>query len=279
MPLDQYALLQIALKIGAAILVFLIGRWLARRARRTLGARLAKTAFAPSMTRLLLLAVYYGILLITAILALALIGFPLTALLTAALIVVVVVGFAFQQSLSNLAAAILFMLFQPFRVGELIETNGVKGVVKEIQLFSTVLVTADNKEVTIPNAKIQGDSLSNYTRLGCLRVSFVFGVSYTDDIHKVKQVVAEILAADSRVLAQPATVVFVQTLADSSVNIAAYPWVKPDDYWALQGDIPERVKLRFDAEGITVPFPQRDVHLYGGEGVQPAKAGSPAGAG
>jgi len=124
-----------------------------------------------------------------------------------------------------------------------------------------VLVTAVNKEVTLPNAKILDSTLSNYTRLGRLRLSFVFGVSYADDLTKVKQVLAEILAADPRVLAEPATAIFVQTLADSSVNIAAWPWAKPGDYWTLLGDIPERVKLRFDAEGITIPFPQSDVHV------------------
>ena len=175
----------------------------------------------------------------------------------------VILGIALQQSISNLAATIVFMLFQPFRLGELIDANGVMGTVKEIQLFSTVLVTGDNKEITIPNSKIQGNNLVNYTRLGRLRVDFVFGVSYADDMRKVKEVLREILAADERVLAEPAPVIFVQSLDDSSVNIAVRPWVKPDDYWTLQWDLPERVKLRFDAEGITIPFPQRDVHLSG----------------
>jgi len=134
--------------------------------------------------------------------------------------------------------------------------------VKEIQFFSTVLVTGDNKEVTIPNAKIQGDNLSNYTRLGRLRVDFVFGVSYHDDLEKVKRVLYEILKADERVLTDPAPIVFVQSLDDSSVALAARPWVKSEDYWTLQWDLPERVKLRFDAEGISIPFPQRDLHLY-----------------
>lgn len=271
MPLDQAALLQLALKIGAAILVFVLGRWLAARVRRTLRAALAKTTLAPSMARLLILAAYYGILLITIILALALIGFPVAALLSASLIVVVILGIALQQSISNLAATIVFMLFQPFRLGELVETNDVMGVVKEIQLFSTVLVTGDNKEITIPNAKIQDSNLVNYTRLGSLRVDFVFGVSYADDLHKVKQVLTDILAADPRVLSEPAPAVFVQALADSSVTIAVRPWVKSDDYWALRGDLPEWVKLRFDAEGITVPFPQRDVHLHGGNGAELAE--------
>ena len=231
MPLDEYQLIQFALKVGAAILVFLIGRWLARRARRLLGVTLAKTTVPPSMARLLLLAVYYVIMLIVLIVALAIIGFPVTALLGASLIIVVILGIALQQSISNLAATIMFMLFQPFRLGELVDTNGVTGTVKEIQFFSTVLVTGDNKEVTIPNSKIQGNNLVNYTRLGRLRVDFVFGVSYADDLRKVKEVLREILTADARVLADPAPNIFVQALDDSSVNIAARPWVKPDDYW------------------------------------------------
>ena len=168
MPLDEYQLIQFALKVGAAILVFLIGRWLARRARRLLGVALAKTTIPPSMARLLLLAVYYVIMLIVLIVALAIVGFPVTALLGASLIIVIILGIALQQSISNLAATIMFMLFQPFRLGELVDTNGVTGTVKEIQFFSTVLVTGDNKEVTIPNSKIQGNNLVNYTRLGRL---------------------------------------------------------------------------------------------------------------
>jgi small conductance mechanosensitive channel len=269
MLLDQYQLVQLALKIGVGILVFLFGRWLARRARVTLGVTLAKTTIAPSMARLLTLAAYYGILMVAVISALALIGFPIEALLTASLVIVVILGIALQQSISNLAATIVFMLFQPFRLGELIDANGVLGTVKEIQLFSTVLVTGDNKEITIPNSQIQGNNLINYTRLGRLRVDFVFSVSYADDIGRVKEVLHEILAADERVLAEPTPVIFVQSLDENSVSIAVRPWVKPDDYWTLQCDIPERVKLRFDAEGITIPFPQRDVHLHGRDAAEP----------
>ncbi len=270
MSLDQIPWLQIALRIGAALVVFLFGRWLARRSRVTLGATLAKTALAPSMAHLLLLAAYYGILLTSAIVALALIGFPIEALLSASLIIVVILGIALQQSISNLAATIVFMLFEPFRLGELVDSNGVMGVVKEIQFLSTVLVTGDNKEITIPNAKIQGNNLVNYSRLGRLRVDFVFSVSYADDLHRVKAALHEILAADPRVPTEPAPMIFVQSLDESSVSIAARPWVKPEDYFTLQCDIPERVKLCFDAEGITIPFPQRDVHLRGHSGANQA---------
>ena len=262
MPLDEYALIQFALRVGVAILVFIFGRWLAGRARTALRLALNKTTLAPSMTRLLLLLGYYGILLITLIISLALVGFPITALLTASLIIVVILGIALQQSIANLAATIVFMLFQPFKLGELIKANNVMGTVKEIQFFSTVLVTGDNLEVTIPNAKIQGDTLLNYTRLGQLRIDFVFGVSYAANIAHVKRVLYDLLASDPRVLTDPAPFVFVEKLDDSSVNFAVRPWVKSEDYWPLQWDLPERVETRFDAEGISIPFPQRDVHLF-----------------
>jgi small conductance mechanosensitive channel len=194
---------------------------------------------------------------------LAILGIPVDALLAASLIIVVVLGIALQQSISNLAATIIFMLFEPFRLGELIDANGVLGTVREIQLFSTVLVTGDNKEITIPNSQIQGNNLVNYTRQGRLRIDFVFSVSYADDVRKVKDLLQQILTADQRVLADPAPVVFVQSLDENGVSVAARPWVKPDDYWTVQWDVPEKVKLCFDAEGITIPFPQRDLHLNG----------------
>ncbi len=262
MSLDQLDLLQFALRVVAAIVVFFVGRWLAERARTALKLALSKTTIAPSMARLLLLLAYYGILLITLIVSLALIGFPITALLTASLIIVVILGIALQQSIANLAATIIFMLFQPFKLGELIKANNVQGTVKEIQFFSTVLVTGDNLEVTIPNSKIQNDTLLNYTRLGKLRIDFVFSVSYHDNIEHVKRVLYDLLTADARVLTDPAPFVFVQELSDSGVKMAVRPWVKPDDYWTVQWDLPERVKTRFDAEGITIAYPRQDVHLY-----------------
>ena len=261
MSLDDLQVVQFILRVLAAFVVFIVGRWLAGRARTALKQALSKTAMAPSMTRLLLLLVYYGIMLLTVILALALVGFPITALLTGSLIIVVILGIALQQSIANLAATIIFMLFQPFKLGELIKANNVLGTVKEIQFFSTVLVTGDNMEVTIPNSKIQGDNLLNYTRLGKLRIDFVFNVSYHSNLEKVKRVLYDLLTSDSRVLADPAPFVFVQTLGDNGMQIAARPWVKPDDYWNFQFDLPERVKLRFDAEGIAIAYPRQDVHL------------------
>ena len=256
------AVLVFLLRVGAAVLIYLIGRWLARRARTWLRINLPKANVPPSMSQLAERGAYYGILFVAVLTGLALIGIPIEALLGASLIIVIILGIALQQSIANLAATIVFLLFQPFRLGELIGTNGVMGTVKEIQFFSTVLVTGDNKEVTIPNAKIQGDNLSNYSRLGRLRIDFVFGVSYHDDLEKVKRVLYDILKSDERILADPAPLVFVQSLDDSSVSFAVRPWVKSEHYFPLQWDLPEREKLRFDAEGISIPFPQRDVHYF-----------------
>ena len=250
------------LRLAAAVLIFFIARRLAKRARTWLHISLPKANIPPSMSQLAEHGAYYGILFVAILTGLALIGVPIEALLGASLIIVVILGIALQQSIANLAATIVFLLFQPFRLGELIKANGVLGTVKEIQFFSTVLVTGDNLEVTIPNAKIQGDNLLNYTRLGRLRIDFVFNVSYRDDLEQVRRVLYEILKADERVLADPAPNVFVQTLDDGRVALAARPWVKSEDYWSLQWDLPERVKVRFDAEGISIPFPQRDVHFF-----------------
>lgn len=258
-----FPILQIAIRVGFAVLVFLLGRWLAGRVRVTLDRNLGKTTIAPSMARLLILAAYYGFMLLVVIFALAIIGVPLEPMLSASLIIVVVLGFALKESLSNLAATILFMLFEPFRVGELVEANGLLGTVKEIQLLSTVLVTGDNKEVTIPNSKIQGNNLINYTRLGSLVAIFSFRVSYADDITKVKAVLHEIVDVDTRITTEPPPIIFVQSLDENCVSITARLMVKTEHYYPLLREIPERVKLRFDAEGITIPYPQRDVHLNG----------------
>ncbi len=258
----QSEIFRVVLRLVAAAIIFFVGRWLARRVRTAVSVALNKTPLSPSMARLILLVVYYGLLVTMLIVVLALIGFPVESLLAPVVLVFIVLGVALQQSIANLAATVMFMLFQPFKVGESIKSNGVVGTVKEIQFFSTVLLTGDNVEVTIPNAKIQSDTLLNYTRQDQRRVDFVFGVGYQDDVDHVTRVLRDLLAADPRVLPDPEPLVYVQGLGDSSVNLAVMPWVKTADYLALQRDLPRQIKLRFDAEGISLPFPQRDVHLY-----------------
>jgi small conductance mechanosensitive channel len=176
------------------------------------------------------------------------------------------VGFALQGSLANFAAGVLLVLFKPIRVGDYVEAGGVSGTVEEIQIFATKLKSPDNKAIIVPNGKVMGDNIINYTMKETRRVDLVAGVSYSDDLNKTQKVIEEILAADSRVLKDPAPTVAVLELADSSVNFAVRPWVKTAEYWDLYFDLQKAIKERFDAEGISIPFPQRDVHLYKHEG-------------
>jgi len=268
---------QIIARIAAAVISLLLGRWLARRARTWLRVTLPKwPVFTPSLVQLSVLGAYYGILLIAVMLALAFIGLPIEIVLGIGLLVVLILGLALQQSISDLAATIIFMLFQPFRVGELVTANDVMGTVKEIQLFNTVLVTGDNTEVTIPNSKIRSTNLVNYTRLGRLRIDFVFPLSYRTDLAHVQRVLADLFAADPRVLADPAPMVFLQSLNTNGMNVAVRPWTKPGDYWQFQFDFVQQVKARFDQEGITFPYSQVDLHIHSAAGA-PVVTAPPAG--
>jgi small conductance mechanosensitive channel len=248
--------------VALAIGIILIGRWLARLVRRWTHRGLQKVTVTETVAQLAERAAYYLTLMLAVFLALVVIGVPTTGLVYTIAIVLIIFGVALQESLSSFAATIIFLLFQPFKVGELIESNGVIGTVREISLFYTVLTKADNKLLNLPNAQIQNNVLVNYSRLGTLRADMTFGISYTDDLRKAKQVLEAIIAADPRVLPDPPPVVVVQELGDNAVVLAIRPWVKYADYWTFRTDITEQVKLQFDAEGISFPFPQRDVHVH-----------------
>ena len=167
-----------------------------------------------------------------------------------------------QGSLANFAAGVLILLFKPYRVGDVVEISGALGKVKDIQIFNTVLESPDWKTVIVPNAQATGGNITNYTTKGRRRVDMVFGIGYDDDILKAKRLLEQILGEDERVLKEPAPTVAVLELADSSVNFAVRPFVDVDDYWPVLFDTTEKVKLLFDQEGISIPFPQRDVHIF-----------------
>ncbi|MGB5166239.1 MAG: mechanosensitive ion channel domain-containing protein [Woeseiaceae bacterium] len=172
------------------------------------------------------------------------------------------VGLALQGSLSNFAAGVLIVLFRPYRVGDFIEAAGIAGVVEQVQILTTILRTGDNKQVIVPNGQIMDSIITNYSAKDTRRVDMVIGVSYDDDLDKVRKTLQEIIAADERVLEDPAPVIAVAALADSSVNFNVRPWVNTADYWNVMWDLTEAIKKRFDQEGITFPFPQQDVHIH-----------------
>ena len=172
------------------------------------------------------------------------------------------IGFALQGSLANFASGIMLIIFRPFKRGDFIEAGGTSGAVEAIQIFSTILNTPDNKKVIIPNSGITGGNIINYSAQDTRRVDLVFGIGYEDDIKKAKQILEKVISDDQRVLPDPAPVVAVSELADSSVNFVVRPWVKTADYWGVYFDLTEQVKLAFDEQGISIPFPQTDIHLY-----------------
>ena len=172
------------------------------------------------------------------------------------------IGLALQGSLSNFAGGVLILIFKPFKVGDLIEGGGHLGVVKEIQIFNTILTTVDNRRVIIPNAVLSNNSLINVNIEPIRRVDFTFGIGYGDDIKKAKDILNRIAENDSRVLKDPARTVVLSELADSSVNFTVRLWVDTADYWDVYFDTHEAVKIAFDAEGVSIPFPQQDVHMH-----------------
>ncbi len=172
------------------------------------------------------------------------------------------VGLALQGSLSNFASGVLIIIFRPYKVGDWIEGAGISGGVVDVQILTTVLKTGDNKQIIVPNSQIMGGIITNYSANETRRVDMVVGVSYEDDLDKVRSTIEELIAADDRILDDPAPTIAVSELADSSVNFVVRPWVKTADYWGVMFDLTEAIKKRFDQDGISFPFPQQDVHLY-----------------
>jgi small conductance mechanosensitive channel len=172
------------------------------------------------------------------------------------------VGLALQGSLSNFAAGVLIVLFRPYRVGDFIEAAGISGSVEQVQILTTILKTGDNKQVIVPNGQIMDSIITNYSANDTRRVDMVVGVSYDDDLDKVRDTIKELIAAEDRILDEPACTIAVSALADSSVNFVVRPWVKTPDYWGVMFDLTEAIKKRFDKDGITFPFPQQDVHVH-----------------
>jgi small conductance mechanosensitive channel len=173
-----------------------------------------------------------------------------------------IIGFALQDSLANFAAGGMILIYRPFDVDDFVEVAGVNGFVKRMSLVSTTVLTIDNQTLVIPNSKIWGDVIKNVTAQKARRVDLVIGVSYSDDVEKVEKVLAEILAADDRILSDPPPVIRLHELGDSSVNFIVRPWATREDFWNVYWDTLRAIKIRFDQEGISIPFPQRDVHLY-----------------
>lgn len=250
------------LKIIVAAIILFGGIWFANRCRPHLRGQLVSRNLDPMLATFATSIVYILVVTFVVIAALSELGIHTTSLIAIVGAAGLAVGLSLQNSLSSFAAGIMIIGLRPFQVGDYIEAGGTTGIVEEIQIFYTKMRTADNRTVIVPNAGIISDNIVNYSDRDTRRVDMVFGISYHDDIKMAKVILQNVLEQDERILTDPEPTIAVSQLGDSSVNLIVRPWVKTDDYWPVLWDLTEAIKLRFDQEGIRIPYPQRDVHLH-----------------
>lgn len=257
----QPVVINFGLQLMSATALFVAGRWLAKMAKRLVKKIMTKAQIEPTLTSFACNILFYGIMAFVVLAALGQLGIETTSLVAVLGAAGLAVGLALQGSLTNFAAGIIIIIFHPFRVGDWIDTDGHSGYVTEIQLFTTHIQTLDNRTVVIPNGKLTEGSLVNHSTLGQLRLDLVIGVDYSTDIDRVKRILREVLASESKVLADPTPTIGLLEMADSSLNFAVRPWVTPANYVSARFALQEAIKKRLDAERISIPFPQRDIHM------------------
>jgi small conductance mechanosensitive channel len=253
------------LKVIAAIAIFVIGRWVAMGVRKGVRRVMEKAATDPIIVGFVGSISYIALLAFVIIAALGQLGIQTTSFIAILGAAGLAIGLALQGSLANFAAGFLMIMFRPFRVGDFIEGAGVAGVVESIQIFTTTMKTGDNKTIIIPNAKLSGDNIINYSAKPTRRVDMTVGVAYDADLSNVRDVLKDIISKESRIHADPEPLIAVAELADSSVNLVVRVWTDTGDYWAVMFAMNETIKNRFGAEGIGIPFPQRDLHIVSGQ--------------
>jgi small conductance mechanosensitive channel len=249
-------------KLILAIVVLIVGLWIINRVIRLMSAGMERSNTEPTLAKFLcnLSSVLLKALLLISVASM--IGIETTSFIAVLGAAGLAVGLALQGSLANFAGGVLVLMFRPYKVGDFVEAQGVMGTVHEIQIFNTIMKTPDNKVIIVPNGSISNGIITNFSMEATRRVDFVFGIGYSDDIGKAKATIERLIKEDSRALSDPEPQIVVSSLGDSSVNITTRVWVNAADYWGLFFDLTEKVKLTFDQEGISIPFPQRDVHLF-----------------
>jgi small conductance mechanosensitive channel len=250
------------LNIIFAIIILILGYLVAKAIKSGVHKMMKKHTVETTLARFVANLVYAALMIFVILAALGRLGIETTSFIAILGAAGLAIGLALQGALSNFAAGFLLILFRPIKSGEFVEAGGAVGVVEEVSIFTTTILSVDNVEITVPNAMILGSNIRNYSRQDNRRIDLLIGVSYSDDLKKTKQVIMEVLEADSRVLNDPAPRVAVAELGDSSVNFVVRPWVKSVDYWDTRFAVIEAIKERLDKEGISIPFPQRDIHLF-----------------
>jgi len=250
------------LKVIAALAIFIIGKIIAKLLKSGIAKAMAKAKSDPILISFTTNMIYAALLAFVVIAALGQLGIQTTSFIAILGAAGLAVGLALQGSLSNFAAGVLMIIFRPFKQGDFIEGAGVSGVVEEVHIFNTVMRTGDNKTIIIPNGGLMNGNIINYSTKPTRRLDLVIGIGYDDDIKKAKSVLDELMQNEDRILKDPAPTLGLLELGDNSVNFAVRPWVNSADYWGVHFDLLESIKLRFDQEGISFPYPQQDVHLH-----------------
>lgn len=250
------------IRIGVALAIFIIGRWIAKWLTGVLRKIMTRGNLDEMLINFLSNIAYFVLLLAVVMAALDHLGIQTTSLLAVFGAAGLAIGLALKDSLANFSSGVMIILFRPFKVGDFIEAGGASGVVEEVRMFATILRTGDNREIILPNGQIYGGMIINYSARSTRRIDMVFGIGYDDDIAKAKQLMEDIMKQDERILADPAPSIALGELGDSSVNFNVRPWVNSGDYWPVRADLLEKIKLAFDANGISIPYPQQDVHMH-----------------
>ena len=248
-------------KLITAIFIWIIGSWIIKIMLKGVKKAMNKANYDESLKKFLLNLVNWILKIVLIVVVLGTVGIETTSFAAILAAAGLAIGLALQGSLGNFAGGVLLMIFKPIKIGDLIEAQGELGVVKEIEIFTTKLLTPTNKEVIIPNGALSNGNIVNYSTEGKLRVDLTFGVGYDSDIKQTKDVLMTVLTSNAKILNDPAPTVNVSELADSSVNFAVRPWCTVADYWDVYFDMHERVYNEFTAAGLSIPFPQMDVHL------------------
>ena len=248
-------------RILAALLIFLIGRWISARIASAVAAATERANVDPTLTKFLRSVIYMGLLVMVILAAVQQVGVQATSFFAILGAAGLAVGLALKDSLSNFSSGVMLVFFRPFKVGDYVEAGSVAGTVDSISIFNTTMKTPDNRVIIVPNSQIYAGAITNFSAMETRRIDLVFGISYDDDVARAKEVIHSVMAADERILDDPAPTVMMLELADSSVNFAVRPWVKSTDYWAVRGDLLEGLKKAIEGNGMSIPYPQRDLHL------------------
>ena len=249
-----------SLKVLAALLIFVIGKWVVGRLTKVVKTLMEKAKIDQTLVEFGESLIYFILMLVVVLASLNSLGVNTTSFVAIFGAAGLAIGLALQGSLANIGAAVLIIVFRPFKVGDFIEAGGATGTVEDVNLFSTIIAPLDNRTIIVPNASIIGGNITNYSKKPNRRVDHVFGIGYGDDLKLAKETLLQIMKEDERVLDEPAPFVGVGELGDSSVNFTFRAWVVTADYWDVYFDMLEKVKLSFDEKGISIPYPQMDIH-------------------